>query len=192
MNVQPKMPTTADEFLLWNEGREGKREFVRGKVVEMMINTTKNHARLAARLTAILLRQFAFPPYTVGSADFGVRTSDGVRYPDLFVDMETPTSKGTDLVASHPLLLAEIVSPSSYSRDFGEKVMAYTGLPTLKHYLVLSQDEPRVWLWSRGDASQWGGPEQFAGLDGQVPLALLEAELMLGELYQGMAGPEAN
>ena len=35
MNIQSKMPTTADEFLRWNEGREGKREFVRGRVVEM-------------------------------------------------------------------------------------------------------------------------------------------------------------
>ena len=43
MNIQSKHPTTADEFLRWNEGREGKREFVRGKVIElMMINTTCN------------------------------------------------------------------------------------------------------------------------------------------------------
>jgi Uma2 family endonuclease len=192
MNIQTKMPTTADEFLLWNEGREGKREFVRGRVVEMMINVTKNHARLAARLTVALMRHFPFPPYTVGSADFGVKSSDGVRYPDIFVDMETPTSTGTDLVASHPLLLAEILSPSSYNRDFGEKVTDYTGLPTLKHYLVLSQDEPRAWLWSRDAADTWRAHEQFSGLHGHVPLSALGVELKLGELYQGMFGQDSR
>jgi hypothetical protein len=57
MNIQAKMPATADEFLRWNEGREGKREFVRGKVVEMMINVTENHYRLAARLLMQLASQ---------------------------------------------------------------------------------------------------------------------------------------
>ena len=52
MNLQQKMPTTADEFLRWNEGREGKREFVRGRVVEMMINVTRNHVDIAANLYA--------------------------------------------------------------------------------------------------------------------------------------------
>ncbi|MGN6468990.1 MAG: Uma2 family endonuclease [Rhizobiaceae bacterium] len=192
MNLQTRYPTTPDEFLRWNEGREGKREFVRGRVVELMINTTKNHARLAARLTAALLAHLPFPPYTVGSADFGVKTPDGVRYPDIFVDMETATSKGTDLAASHPLLLAEILSPSSYSRDFGEKVADYTGLPTLKHYLILSQDEPRIWLWSREAADAWQGPEQVFGLDGEVRLAAFGITLNLGELYQGMFGQGAN
>lgn len=192
MNIQSKPPTTADEFLRWNEGREGKREFVRGRVVEMMINVTKNHARLAGRLTAALLRHFAFPPYTVGSADFAVKTPDGVRYPDIFVDKDTPTSKGTDLSASHPLLLAEILSPSSYGRDFGEKVTDYTGLPTLKHYLILSQDEPRVWLWSRGAGGIWRGPEQFAGMDGNVLLSAFDIELKLAELYEGMSGQDAS
>jgi Uma2 family endonuclease len=192
MNIQSKMPTTTDEFLRWNEGREGKREFVRGRVVEMMINTTKNHARLAARLTAALLGHFVFPPYTVGTADFGVKTPDGVRYPDIFVDMETATSKGTDLAASHPLLLAEILSPSSYSRDFGEKVADYTGLPTLKHYLILSQDEPRAWLWSRDAAGAWHGPEQFSGRSEQVPLAAFEIELDLDDLYRAMFGQDTN
>ena len=57
MNLQTKLPTTADDFLRWNEGREGKREFVRGRVVEMMINVTRNHARLAAKLVILIGRR---------------------------------------------------------------------------------------------------------------------------------------
>ena len=58
MNIQSKHPTTADEFLRWNEGREGKREFVRGKVIElMMINTTRNHMRIATKLVVALAQK---------------------------------------------------------------------------------------------------------------------------------------
>jgi len=192
MNLQTRYPTTADEFLRWNEGREGKREFVNGRVVEMMINVTKNHARIATRLLVALSQHFPFPPYTVGSADFGVKTPDGVRYPDVFVDLDTETSQASDLTASHPLLLAEILSPSSYTRDFGEKVVDYGSLPTLRHYLVLSQDEPRVWLWSRDPEGKWNGPEQFAGLEKSILLDALDIQLPLTMLYRDLFGQASH
>jgi Uma2 family endonuclease len=182
MNVQTKMPTTADEFLRWNEGREGKREFVRGKVVEMMINVTRAHARLAFRLSMQLGRQLDQSKYDIGSADFGVKTNDGVRYPDVYVDRAFDTLK--DLAAREPLFLAEILSSSSYGKDFGEKVTDYTGLPTLLHYLILSQDEPRVWLWSRS-SGVWSGPELVAGDEQGLFLAGLDVSIDLAALYAG-------
>jgi Uma2 family endonuclease len=187
MNIQSKMPTTADEFLRWNEGREGKREFVRGKVVEMMINVTKRHAVLATRLAAILLRQLPYPDYAVGSADFGVRTTDGVRFPDVFVDRAMPSSRDTDLATGSPVLLAEILSPSSYGRDFVEKLADYTGIPSLLHYMILSQDDARVWLWTREGPAEWSGPREIFGADEAVDLTGLGITVDLAELYAGIA-----
>ncbi|WP_274626858.1 Uma2 family endonuclease [Arvimicrobium flavum] len=186
MNIQSKHPTTADEFLRWNEGREGKREFVRGKVVEMMINTTKRHAILALRVGAILLRQFSYPAYSVGSADVAVRTGDGIRYPDVFVDRGTPSSNDSDLVASEPVLLAEVLSPSSMSRDFIEKVADYSAIPSLQHYLILSHEEPRIWLWSRDGADAWLGPDEIVGREEIVDLKRLGATIALAEVYSGI------
>jgi len=184
MNVQTKMPTTTDEFLRWNAGREGKREFVRGKVVEMMINVTRAHARLAFRLSMQLGQQLDQSKYDIGSADFGVRTKDGIRYPDVYIDRAFGTLK--DLAAREPLFLAEILPSSSYVEDFGEKVTDYMGLPTLLHYLILSQDEPRVWLWSRGKDGTWGGPELVAGGRETVALAGLPVSIDLASLYAGI------
>jgi Uma2 family endonuclease len=186
MNIQSKMPTTADEFLRWNEGREGKREFVRGKVVEMMINATKRHVVLAGRLVAILLRHLPYPAYAVGSADFGIKTPDGVRFPDVFVDKETEDSKDSDLAARHPVLLAEVLSASSVGRDFIEKLADYTGIPSLLHYLILSQDEPRVWLWTREGAAEWSGPREISGDEDMIELTGFGIELSMAELYAGI------
>ena len=193
MNVQTRYPTTADEFLRWNEGREGKREFVRGKVVELMINTSKRHAFIATRLVLTLSRHLSYPTYTFGSADFAVKTSDGVRYPDVFVDRETPESKGTDLAATEPVFLAEILSPSSYTRDFGEKVTDYAALPSLLHYLVLSQDEPRVWLWSRErEGAEWTGPALIAGWQESFALGGLGFTVDLADIYDGIIERSEN
>lgn len=185
MNLQATSPTTVDDFLRWNEGREGKREFVRGRVIELMINVTRNHARLATRLVLQLAQQLDLDRFDVGTADFGVRTADGVRYPDVVVDLIGPASKGGDLAATAPVFLAEILSASSSARDLGEKVADYTALASLRHYLVLSQDEARFWLWSR-DGSSWSGPLEASGTGVTLELPHLGASLDMDRLYAGI------
>jgi hypothetical protein len=63
-----------------------------------------------------------------------------------------------------------------------EKLSEYTGIASVQHYLVLSQDEPRGWLWSRG-ADGWKGPEMFEGQEGVIPLSALSVEVELAQLY---------
>ena len=185
MNIQSKMPTTADEFLRWNEGREGKREFVRGRVVEMMIHLTRNHASIAANLIIALGQRIDRTAFSIGSADFAVHTPDGIRYPDMYVDRKAPFSNGRDLVATEPLFLAEILSSSSVDRDFVEKLSDYKAVPSLLHYLILSQDQARVWLWSR-DAEEWSGPVEIFGDEELVQLPGIGVSVSLGEFYVGI------
>jgi len=186
MNIQSRLPTTPDEFLRWNEGREGKREFVNGKVVEMMINVTRNHARIATNTLVALARRLDLGRFDVGSADFGVRTPDGIRYPDVYVDHKTDASRGDDLAATEPVMLVEILSSSSYGRDFVEKLADYSKVASLRHYLILSQDDPRAWLWSRGDSSEWTGPKEIVGADEKVELQALAIALDMSELFAGI------
>ncbi len=183
MNVQSRMPTTADEFLRWNEGREGKREFVRGEVVEMMINVTERHYRLASRLLVQLATQLDSGNFIVGSADIGVRTRDAVRYPDVMVHRP---SDGDSLATEAPLLIAEILSPSSMADDFGPKARDYRGIPSLQHYLVLSRNEIALWPWTRRGA-EWAGPMLIRDPVGPVRIANLDVTLDLGKLYSGIA-----
>lgn len=186
MNLQQKMPTTVDEFLRWNEGREGKREFVRGRVVEMMINVTRNHVDIATNLLFALRHRLDRSAYSVGSADFGVRTPDGIRYPDVFVDRKTEQTKPTDLAAVEPIFIAEILSPSSYGRDFVDKLADYKGIDSLLYYLIVSHEEPRVWLASHG-VDGWTEPVEFAGMDATLDLGHLAIQLQIAELYEGVA-----
>jgi len=185
MNVQTKMPTTADEFLRWNEGREGKREYVGGRVVEMMINVTERHYRLASRLLVQLATQLDPEMFIVGSADFGVRTKEGIRYPDVMVHRP---SDGNSLATALPLLIAEILSPSSMADDFGPKARDYLRIESLLHYVVLSQNEAALWLWTRRGAD-WEGPDLFRDAAEPVHLIGLAASLELSKLYAGIVSP---
>ncbi|WP_158871196.1 Uma2 family endonuclease [Antarcticirhabdus aurantiaca] len=184
MNIQVPTIRTADDFLAWNEGREGRREFVRGRIVEM-IGGSHQHAELAGQLLFLLKLRLPADRYSVTPADFAVRTPFGIRYPDVMV---SPRGIGPrDLATAEALLIGEVLSPSSVALDFGEKMQEYTALPALLHYVVLSQDEPRVWLWRRGEDGAFGSPEMITGHDAVLPLAGFGIELPLAELYRGIA-----
>ncbi|TFF17790.1 Uma2 family endonuclease [Jiella endophytica] len=186
MNVQAPTIRTVEDFLRWNDGREGRYEFVRGRITQMMTGGTRHHAQLMLELAILLKAGLASGDYIVTAADYAVRTPFGVRYPDVLVE---PRSRGTgkSLATNQPVLIAEILSPSSLATDFGEKAEEYTALESLEHYLVLSQDEPRVWLWSRGEDGAFGKPEMTAGSDETVTLAGLGITLALAEIYRGIA-----
>lgn len=194
MNIQHRPPKvwTADELLHRAQEQEGKSELVDGRIIDVVIDVTRNHVRLATNLTFHLRARLDAGIYDVGSADFGIRFSDrGVRCPDVFVD-RFAGGTGVDPAARAPVLLAEILSPSSCARDFGPKAVECTALPTLLHYLVLSPDEPRGWLWSRNGEGAFGEPLPIEGIGETVTLAGLGIALPLAELHRGIAGDEGS
>jgi Uma2 family endonuclease len=184
MNLQTKLPTTADEFLRWNEGREGKWDLVDGWIVDIRVKVSKRHAMLCSNLLALLKASLAFPPHVVTSADFCVKTAASVRYPDIMVDGEV--GRGDDLAATAPLLIAEVMSPSTMALDFRPKADEYKTIDTLRHYLVVAQDEPRVWFWCRTVDGGWVGPEMMEGHAETIPLPGLGVELLIDQIYAGI------
>ena len=184
MNVHSTAPTDPDAFLRWNEGREGKRELVKGRVVEYMINVTRSHVRVVSRLLVELASKLDPARFEAFAVDIGLKTPAGVRYPDVVVDLAGGSEK--DLAVTAPVLVCEVLSPSSIVRDTVEKQQEYLGIASLCFYLVLSQDEPRAWLWSR-EGEDWTGPEMIEGIDSVIPLPALGIEVRLGRLYPGTA-----
>jgi Uma2 family endonuclease len=172
-------PTDSDAFLRWNLGREGRRELVHGKVVEMMINVTRAHARVTRDVLTSLDAHLDKNRFEVFAVDFGMRTPAGVRYPDIVVDVVG--GEGSDLAVIAPILVCEVLSPSSLALDLVEKQAEYVGIPSLEAYLVLSQDEPRGWLWSRSGEA-WTGPAMIEA-DGVVDVPALSLTLPLLTLY---------
>jgi len=106
-----------------------------------------------------------------------------VRYPDIVVDRVG--GGGRDYTASAPVLLAEVLSPSTAAVDLGDKAAEYLRLPSLRAYLVLSQDESKAWAWLRDNDPFAPGPELFHGNDAVIPVAALQIEVPLAEIYEG-------
>ena len=77
-----------------------------------------------------------------------------------------------------------MLSPSSATIDLGDKPAEYLRVPSVCAYLVLSQDEPKVWAWVRGDGGFDAAPKVIKGKDAMVRISALSLELPLAEIYK--------
>jgi Uma2 family endonuclease len=180
------LPANIDKaaFLAWVQARERKRyELVNGSVIEAEQHTL-GHARLTGNLAAALDAALDRKRWDV-LLSFGVDTGPGtIRDPDVLVDSG---GDGKDVIANTPVLLAEVLSPSSGEIDLGDKLAEYVRLPSLLAYLVLSQDEPKSWVWIRGESGFPAGPEVISGKEGAIRIPALSLEISFQEIYRGWA-----
>jgi Uma2 family endonuclease len=184
MNVQLEPRMDKPEFLTWVQAHEGRYELVGNRVV-MMTGGSRGHAILVRRLAAALEKRLDSTRWTVLTSDFGVDVGPStVRYPDVVVDVAGGRFK--DLTATAPLLIAEIISPSSAKDHLGAKAQEYLRLPSLSAYLVLAQDEPRVRVWARGPAGFSPEPMVLDGHEAVIKIGSLGIDLLLAEIYAGV------
>lgn len=182
MNVQLPVHMDKSAFLSWIQGREERYELVDGRVV-MMTGGSRGHALVVRGLFKALDRRLDAARWTVLTSDFAASVSqDTIRYPDVIVDVAAGPL--TDLTATAPVLIAEVLSPSSVTTDLGDKASEYLHLPTLRAYLVLSQSELKAWIWIRGEAGLTAAPEVIEGQHGIVSVPALSIEIPLPEIYQ--------
>jgi Uma2 family endonuclease len=176
--------------------REGRYEFVRGRIVQQMTGGTRRHALIARRLTRMIEDQLDAKCWTV-LPDRGVDTSVTVRYPDIVVE---PASEPEESLSTlGPALIIEVLSQSTTEVDLVAKPQEYLSLPTLAAYVVASQDEPACLVWARrADGSLPEEPSEVRGPGAVVSVRArgLTLALPLEDAYRGLEpgneGPPAR
>lgn len=162
--AEPNIPTrkmNADEFLAWAEHQEGKYELHDGFIVpknrdpETWAMAPERVRHADAKLEAtIALRQAIQAkklPCRAHIDGLGVRISDGVIYqPDAMVRCGEPLD-GDTIEIDDPVIVVEVLSPSTSSNDYGKKLRDYFSLPSVQHYLVIDPEGRRVVHYTRQD-----------------------------------------
>ncbi len=144
---------TADEFIAWAmEQPTGRFELDNGAVVAMAPErASHNQAKLNAAIAfrdAIAAQGLPCRAMTDGMA---VRIDDRTVYePDALVRCGPPLP-GDAIEVADPIIVMEVVSPSSRGVDRGAKLASYFSLPSVRHYLIVDTDR-RVVIHHRRDA----------------------------------------
>lgn len=134
---------------------ELKLEFYDGDIFAMA-GGTPEHGMLAAGLTALVSQQLP-PSCRAMSSDVKVRVlATGLStFPDLSVVRgELKRAPDDDNCVTNPVLLVEVLSPSTEDYDRGEKLSQYRQIPSLQVVLLVAHDARRITVVRR-DGDDW-------------------------------------
>ena len=173
-------PVSVAEYLELEKTASVKHEYVEGMLFEMP-GTSRRHNALALRLVRELYDAAQANKCDLYASDVKVRVSDTVfYYPDvMMVCGDSPDPYYHDA----PILIIEVLSPSTETTDRREKLLAYQKLPTLQSYLLVSSEARRVESYDR-QAEGW--QYRLVEETGEVAFAPLALSLTLEDIYQGL------
>jgi Uma2 family endonuclease len=180
MNLALRKPTTLVEFLAWEERQELKHEFD-GVGPVAMAGVTRAHADIQANLAAALRGRLRGKPCKFYGSDLKIEVAGRIRYPDGFVVCSP--GPGTTTVVSDPVVIFEILSPSTSSTDRIIKNAEYRATPSVQRYVMLEQDRIGATVFARA-GDDWIGHIVLEGAVLEMPE--IGVELPLAELYEGL------
>lgn len=180
---------TAEEFIAWEDEQEERFEFLDGAIV-MMTGGTLAHNQICGNLGTQFRDRLGGGPCRAFVENVKLKVDRNVLYPDLLVVCGPLDMKATWV--KDPVLVAEVLSASSRKGELDRKRRIYLSHPGLQYYLVVSQDECLVDLYSRAaDATVL--LQSFGRFDEDIPLPALSISLPVGAVYDGsgVEPPEA-
>jgi Uma2 family endonuclease len=179
----PAPPVDRETFQRWVVNQERRYEWVEGKII-MMTEVSRDHSRIVTNLVVALAAILDRELYEIASSDFGVNTPLSRRFPDVLVEPASHDGKGR--TSESPIFIAEVMSPSTVTVDRKQKPAEYATLASLQTYAVVSQDEPTVWVWQRGESGPPEKPTRLEGRDARLEIPALGATLPLAVIYRGI------
>ena len=185
MTAQSVPDFAFDDWLAIERADMNQRsEYVAGEVFAMT-GATEAHNLIVANVIAGLHGQLKGKPCRVYPSDLKLRIeADNVgTYPDVMVICgERLFYDDRHDVVTNPTLIIEVLSDSSEAYDRGDKFRHYRTLTSLQAYLLLSQERLQAELFVRQPDDSWN-LSTFADASDRIPLAAVDAQLLLGELY---------
>jgi Uma2 family endonuclease len=175
---------TEAEYLELERAAEFKSEFFDGEVFAMA-GGTPMHSLIATNLAGEFRNRLKGRPCVPFNSDLRLKVeATGLfTYPDLSVvcgPLRFAPSTTDSIV--NPTVLAEVLSDSTEAYDRGKKFEHYRRIPTLREYLLVSQREPRIEAFMRGEQGPWELREA-AGLSGSLFVPSLEITISLAEVF---------
>lgn len=178
MSVKTRLkPLTVEEYLEGELRSDVKHELVGGRAYAM-VGASRYHVLIAGALHAALRTHLRGGPCRAYISDMKVRVGDDFYYPDVLVSC---TAGGHDYYETAPVLIVEVLSPSTETRDRLEKCLAYQRLDSLKEYVLIAQDKVRAEVHRRIEGG-WE-VERFDERD-VLRLESVDMTIPLTEIYE--------
>jgi Uma2 family endonuclease len=166
MNIALRKAMTVDDYLAWAavQSESPRTELINGQIVAMSPEQLA-HTRIKGSVYFAIRRAIA---------DAGIEAevlTDGATIP---IDRHTayepdasvrvgPPLPGRDMKVPDPVIVVEVLSPSSVHMDTSAKLIGYFKLPSVVHYLVIDPETRRLTHHMRGRDGELSAQMQSSG-----------------------------
>jgi len=178
---------TLEEYLEFDYNGEGRYEYFDGEVIEMS-GGSPEHSLLGNRIGYLLGNNLYPKGCLVYSSDVKIKvpTMPPYRYGDISALCGKPIYEnlGKQRLLVNPTLIIEVLSPSTEKFDRDLKFKAYKSIESLREYLLVSQSQKFVTLYTKHNEKFWFQSEYVEGET--LKLESLDCDLSIDEIYQGI------
>ena len=178
---------TLEEYFALEKVGDARYEYWDGEIF-CMSGGSRQHYRLSGNIYVLLVRAIEKKRCEAFNADSPIKTPKlpPYRYPDASVvcgESQFESINGIDALVN-PLLIVEILSPTTETADREDKRIAYQAIESLQEYLLVAQDKVEITRYVR-NGDLWFRdiiPDSAAHLQ----LASLAESISIAALYRGV------
>ncbi len=187
MAVHSYRLVTEEEYLRRERQAQTKSEYLRGEILAFA-GASRVHNRIVFNTGGLLYNALREHPCEAYITDMRVRIAEAGAYfyPDVVVVCGQPQflDEHQDTLLN-PVLIVEVLSPSTEAFDRGEKSFYYRQLGSLREYLLVSQDRVRIERYVRQPDGEWS-LHDYTDLGQVVRLESLGVEIPIAQIYEGV------
>ncbi len=184
MSSKPRVRLTPQEYLAIERQAETKSEYYNGEMF-LMTGASREHNLIGTNFTGALQPQLRQKPCEIYANDMRVLIpATGLyTYPDIVVVCNEPQFEDAELdTLLNPTLIIEVLSDSTEKYDRGKKSENYRSIESLREYLLVAQDEPKLEHYARQSNGGWLLTD-YHTLEATVSLPAIECHLSLRDVY---------
>lgn len=180
---------TPDEYLALERNAEFRSEYLDGRIVAMT-GATIEHVTIMGNVSGELRTRLRGGPCRALVGEMRVQIGGGQRYvyPDVTAFCGEPRfMDGTLDTLLNPVLIVEVLSPSTETYDRGEKFLHYRSIESLREYVLVTQNRPLVERFVR--VGEFWTLSTVDDLDASLELTSVACSIPLREVYENVDFP---
>ncbi len=177
---------TAEEYLEFEKESQDKNEFYKGEIF-LMSGASPRHNLIFTNLFIKLGNLLKGSPCKPYGSDLRIHIPENslFTYPDISVICGDiiPSELDADS-AIQPVILVEILSPSTRNYDRGEKFKLYRDIPSLREYVLIDSESILAEVYSLNEKGHWELIEYKSQVD-ILTLHSMQISIPLKDIYEG-------
>ncbi len=184
--AQHKRYFTIEDYLTFENASEEKHEYYQGEILAMS-GAKNQHNIITGNLFANLWNKLRGKPCRPYGSDQRVHAEQNtfIACPDISVVCGKPETRENDQYnLLNPVLLIEVLSPSTRNYDRGLKFDRYKDIPSLKEYVLVDSVTVLAEVYLLNEQGQWE-MKKFENREDTVALSSINVEINMTEIYEG-------